>query len=120
MITLSMGFKKPETGDRGATVFTALEDNITKCNEIAERIDPKSTVRATVSLLPGSWVAVAGQTGSYSQVLTAPSGYTIDGSNIKFYRLAGSECHPTVTKLTSTTATVTIGNNTDSLVTLWS
>lgn len=121
MQTLSKGYKRPETGDRGQTVFDALEDNITLANSHQHngtdgvKVAPKDLDRTTQTLLAASWVAVAGQAGTYKQTITAPGGYTIDDSHLKFYRTGGSECHPTVIKLTATTAEVHIGNNTDEL-----
>ena len=33
MLTLSHGYEKPETGDKGSVFFPALEDNIQKLND---------------------------------------------------------------------------------------
>lgn len=62
MITLSKGFKKPESGDFGDVWFPALEDNIQQLNDHAhdgvdsEKIDSQNLTATTVTALVGSFV----------------------------------------------------------------
>lgn len=117
--TLTYGMKKPIAGERGSTVFTALEDNITRADAHSHngtdsaRLNPKDFSKTHTTLASGDWVAVAGQTGTYRQLLTVPSGYSVDDAIMKFYLSAtGHPIYPSVEKASSTTAYVYINDNT--------
>lgn len=120
--TLTYGMKKPIAGEQGDTVFSALEDNITRADSHSHngtdsaQLDPKNFAKTVTTLASASWVAVSGQTGTYKQTLTVPTGYTVDGAIMKFYVGSGSEAgnliYPSVKKLSSTTADVYINDNT--------
>lgn len=120
--TLSNGYKVPSRGERGDAVFDALEDNIQRTNDHthdgvnSERLDPADFAKTTTTLALASWSAVAGQTGTYRQLLTIPAGYTLDACIPKFFVGSGGEAgniiYPTVEKQSSTTAYVYINDNT--------
>lgn len=82
MLTLSYGFKKPQTGDQGAVWFPALELNFQKLNDHTHdgsnsaKLTPLSSVVATGSAPSGSWVLVAA--GTYRQLVTTPAGILFD------------------------------------------
>lgn len=114
--TLSFGYKQPVTGDKGATVFNALNDDVTQLNSHdhdgtdSDRIDCYDNRRGTVAVTSGSWVA-SGQL--YRKLVTFPAGFsTANGSDfgkavIKFFlnggTLAGMEVNPTIEKVSVTT-----------------
>jgi hypothetical protein len=80
MLTLSYGFKKPQTGDKGSAFFPALEDNIQQLNDHTHdgsdspRLDTSSVEALTSSVPAGSWVAQGD--GVYRQLVTMPGGIT--------------------------------------------
>lgn len=116
--TLTYGRKKPISGERGATVFTSLEDNITRDDAHSHngtdsaRLNPKDFSKTHTTLASGSWVAVAGQTGTYRQLLTLPAGYTLLDVVPKFYISTGTIIYPSVEYVSATTAYVYINDNT--------
>ena len=116
MITLTYGFKLPETGDSGAALFTALEDNITRVDgHTHDGVDsptlpPQSIVGVTQTISSASWVA-SGATGHYRQQVTVPAGFDFDGVQISFRTAAGSYIHPTVEKVSDTQYYVYTTNN---------
>jgi hypothetical protein len=92
--TLSFGYVRPNTGDKGATVFTALEDNITQLNDhkhdgvTSDRIDSFNLRRDTVTVPNTGWSA-SGEL--YRQLVTFPAGFTVSNGSewgnvsIRFY-----------------------------------
>lgn len=82
MLTLSYGFKKPQTGDKGNVFFPALEDNIQQLNDHSHNgvdsapISVAYLTKSSQSILAAAWVAVAGHTGTYRQEVTMPAGIT--------------------------------------------
>ena len=115
--TLSHGYKKPSTGDRGSVWFANLEDNITLSNSHdhdgtdGEAIAAKYITKATDSVAAGSWVAVAGQAGTFSQTKTLPSGYLMATTQIHFLDPNGHPLMLSVEKASATTYTVFINDN---------
>lgn len=63
MLTLSFGYKLPETGDKGDVFFPALEDNIVRLNGhdhdgVNSSVLPSTSFAPTViTLLAANWVA---------------------------------------------------------------
>lgn len=107
MQTLSYGYLKPESGDRGAALFTALEDNIERVNDHTHNgtdsapLTAQSIVGITQSILAGSWVAF-GATGHYRQLVTLPAGFDFDLVQIGFRTTAGAVILPTVERVSDT------------------
>lgn len=60
-VTLSNGYKQPETGDRGNTFFPDLEDNIQRVNDHthngtnSEKLTAQSIEVSTFTINPGDW-----------------------------------------------------------------
>lgn len=108
MQTLSYGYLKPETGDKGTTLFTALEGDIQRLNDHTHNgtdsasLPAQSISAVTQTILSAAWVA-SGATGHYRQLVTCASGFTIDATNIGFRSVAGHIIFPTVEKVTATT-----------------
>jgi hypothetical protein len=120
--TTTYGYKMPTRNDRGDEVFDALEANITRSDihthdgSNGAQINPKDLSKTTTTLALASWAAVAGQTGTYRQLLTVPSGYTVDASVIKCFVGSGADAGDvlflTIEKESATTAYVYINDNT--------
>jgi hypothetical protein len=120
--TTTHGLVKPATGDRGSLFWPALADAIQRLNDHthngsdAEYINASVITKTTNTLVAASWSAVSGQPGTYSQVETVPLGFTVDGSCPKFMVGSGSDAgailYLSTAKLTSTTYTVYINDNT--------
>jgi len=86
MTTLSYGYKRPATGDKGSVWFPALEDNITRLNghnhdgSNSVALTPVAVTKFTSTISAASWVDDGG--GNYSYVVTVPAG--ISGASSPF------------------------------------
>lgn len=113
MLTLSNGFKKPETGDKGRTVFDAIGDNFTQLNSHthngvdSEPIAASAITKGTVAVDATSWVSHA-DSGLYRKSFTFPGTHTHGSAAIRCFfdggTFDGLECFPTIEKINSTTA----------------
>lgn len=122
MITTTMGYKKPQTGDRGSTYFPALEYNIDRQDSHKHdgtdgvQINPKDLNHQVTSISSASWAAVAGQAGTYSQTITMPTGYTMDLSLLQVWINGspddGARIFPSIVKASSNTFTIYVNDNT--------
>lgn len=127
MQTLSYGYFKPETGDRGTTLFTALEDNIQRLNDHNHdgnnsSLLPAQNIQASSqTILAAAWDGTGLPTGHYRQLVTVVAGFTFDGTNIGF-RVSGnsgSYIYPTVERVTNTTFYVYTTDNTLDFVAIY-
>lgn len=116
-ITLSYGYKKPTTGDKGSTWFQDLEADIQQLNDHDhDGVDsaPISSINITSTqqaLSAASWVSVSG--GTFRQLVTIPGGKTYDNSFILFRNTADkSQMFLGVEKASNTTYYVYINDNT--------
>lgn len=122
MQTLSNGVKKPENGDKGSTVFSALNGNADILNDHTHNgtnseLIPFANIAESrysdskVNLPTASWVAGA---RGFSQTVTCPGTITLDKVDLRFRVRAGSLQHqwvyPTV-EPTSLTSFVVIVND---------
>jgi len=88
MITLSYGVDKPQSGDRGAVYFPALEDGLQYLNDHAHDgitgapIPATNVVPVTQSVLAANWVAYVD--GIYRQALTVPNGKLFSAVSVSF------------------------------------
>lgn len=125
MQTLVYGLKKPESGDAGDTLFTALEDNITQLDAhthdgVTSPPLPAQSIASTVQTISsGSWASYGGPTGFYRQSVTVPAGFDFDEVNISFRTTAGAIIYPTVEKITDTTYYVYTTDNTINFVAVY-
>ena len=107
MLTLTYGFKKPQSQDKGPVVFPALEQNIQQLNDHTHNgtdsapLAPASTLAVTQVLTPAGWVATA-IPGLFSRVVTAPAGINLNNVQMSFRLSDGSVFLPTVRVLSST------------------
>lgn len=116
MLTLTYGFKKPQTGDRGPTVFPAMEENIQKLNDHthdglnSSLLSSASIAAVTQTLLAGSWVSQGN--GLYKQTVTLPGALTYSATNISFeHGTTGDLLYLTVNKVSSSQYDVFINDN---------
>ena len=86
--TLSFGYKKPQTGDKGSEWFKYLEDDIQQLNDHnhdglnSAPISTRNINAETQPLSSASWVSVSG--GKYRQLVTVPNSKQFDNSIIIF------------------------------------
>jgi hypothetical protein len=107
MVTLTYGLKRPATGDQGASLFTALEDNITQLDGHTHNgtnsalLPAQSIVGVSQTISSASWIA-NGATGHYRQAVTLPAGFAFDTVTISFRTTAGAYIIPTIEKISAT------------------
>ena len=115
MQTLSYGYKRPQTGDQGSTLFQALEDNITRLNDHdhdgsdSAQLTTSSVVATTQSISSGSWSATS--QGNYRQLVTLPGSLDIDDIGIIIKNSSGHIVHATIEKVSDTTYYVYTNDN---------
>ncbi len=107
MITLSYGYKKPQTGDKGTPLFTALEDNIQRVNDHnhdgvnSPPLTAQSIQGIQATVLAANWVAF-GPTGHYRQLVTVIAGFNFDTMFISTRTSAGAYVFPTIERFSAT------------------
>ncbi len=88
--TLSYGFQKPVTGDKGSVFWPILESDIQKLNDHTHngsnsaKITAASQTAVTQAVTSGSWTLVS---GSYRQLVTLPAGLTNNGGTVDDFSL---------------------------------
>ena len=86
MLTLTFGFKKPENGDKGQTLFDALAANIQKLNDHTHNgsdssaINTGSITKITQSVAAAGWANPVD--GIYNQLVSMVSGLQFDTTTI--------------------------------------
>ena len=94
MLTLSYGYFKPETNDKGSVWFPALEDNFQRLNDHnhdgdnSSFLTPISITKMTGSIAVLDWTNDGG--GNYSVVVTVPaaiSGASSPFNDISYYNV---------------------------------
>jgi hypothetical protein len=124
MITLSRGFKKPQDGDQGDSLFTALEENVQQLNDHdhdgvnSEQLTAQSIVGIPQNILAVNWVAF-GPTGHYRQQVTIPAGFDFDTVQISFRLSTGEYVFQTVERVSDTQYFVYTIDNTLALIALY-
>lgn len=106
MLTLSFGFKKPQTNDKGPIVFPALEANWQQVNDHdhdganSKKLNAQSIQAATQTLLAANWVATSD--GNYRQLVTVAAGFDYDEVQIGFRLPTGEYIVPTTERVSDT------------------
>lgn len=109
MQTLSYGFLLPQSGDKGSSLWSALESNISRVNDhdhdgTNSAHLSASTIQSTQQAISAAnWAAYGGPTGHYRQLVTMAAGYEFDLKNVQFRTTAGEYVYPTVAKVSPTT-----------------
>jgi len=105
MQTLSYGYKLPESGDKGSTLWSALEDNITRLNGHTHNgtdsplLPVQSFILTKQSIDHANWASYSGApTGHVRQLVTMPAGFTFDDFCIDVRDTSGKKCYPTIEK----------------------
>lgn len=121
--TTTYGYKKPINGERGSVFYPALNDNFQRLNDHTHDgvnsapIPAANITKGSASILAASWVSLGG--GNYRQLVTTPSGVTVDNMIPKFFCTGGAEdghqILPSIEKVSSTTYYVYINDNTQTL-----
>lgn len=114
--TLSYGYKKPQTGDKGSTFFPDLEADIQQLNDHnhngsnSAQLTIQAIAVTTQSLLSAAWSATSG--GTYKQTVTMPGSLTYDAVGMEF-RITSSKhvIYPTIEKVTSNTYDIYTNDN---------
>lgn len=119
--TLSKGYKKPATGDRGSSFYPNLEDNIELSNSHkhngvdGEKINVKDLVVSSQTISSASWGSDLGGS-TYRQLVTLPTGITFDDMIVKFQISGGGDdgvqISPTLVKASSNTYYIYVNDNT--------
>lgn len=117
MLTLGYGYKLPQAGDKGSTLWQALEDNITRLN--GHNHDGVNSAKLSVqnfqstkqTILAAAWVA-ATSPGHYMQVVTIPAGFTYDDFVIDFRDATGRKIYPGISRIDNTSYTIFTLDNT--------
>lgn len=119
MQTLSYGYKKPQTGDKGSVFFPALEDNFQRLNDHdhdginSKKLSSTSVTSYPQSLLAANWVGVGD--GLFRQLVTCPSTILVDEQNMRFQIASGAKSghffHPSVEKVSANTFYVYINDS---------
>ena len=121
--TLSNGYIKPETDDTGDTYFSNLEDNIQTVNDHDHTGGAKGgqlLTPTTQTISSGSWTDAGNDTFTQTiDVTSANAAFTYDALGIEFRLSDGTAIYPTVTKLSSTTYSISINDNTQSLTAIY-
>ena len=123
MQTLTYGFKKPETNDRGPTVFPALEANIQQLNDHnhdganSAKLTSASIVSVPQIILAADWVSDGG--GNFHQNVSMLPGYDYDQVTISFRDPSGSYIYPTVTRISSIIVRVTTNDSASAMTLIY-
>lgn len=119
--TLSYGFVKPQTGDRGSVFFPDLEDDIQQLNDHSHngtnsaKLTAAASAAVSQAISSASWSSLGA--GMYRQTVTIPASLTGNGGvyesfNIQFLNAAnGRQLLLSREKVTSTTYYLFINDN---------
>lgn len=122
MDTLSYGYQRPANGDTAATWMPALRANVTKLNDHnhdgsnSAALTPNAIEKYSHTKLAAGWSSAGG--GNYTQTITVPTGITeINDFIPKFINNSTGELlYLSMTRLTATTYSVAINDNTIDLL----
>lgn len=116
MLTLSYGFLKPQTGDKGSVWFPALEADIQQLNDHNHNgvnsapIQSSSIVATTQALSSAGWVSVGG--GLFRQLVMMPGAMQYDNFFINAkLTTSGAQYFPTIEKVTANTFYIYVNDN---------
>lgn len=116
MLTLTYGYKKPQSNDKGPIVFPAMEANIQQLNDHnhdganSSKLPAKSIVGEEDTIDSASWVSVGN--GLYRQLVTVLAGYDYDLTPMSFRLQNGDYVYPSVERVDSTQYYVYTNDNT--------
>lgn len=114
-VTLSNGYIKPETGDRGSTWFPALESNIERVNSHnhdganSEKLTSEAIEALSVTINPGDWSLQAN--GLYRALVNMTGSLEFDNKGIEL-RAGNHVIYGDIEKVTNNTFYVYVNDNT--------
>lgn len=124
MLTLTYGYKKPQTNDKGPIVFPAMEGNIQQLNDHSHNgadstlLTTASVVGINQTILSGAWALVAN--GIYKQTVTLPGSLLYDKIHISHHASStGHLLYLTVEKVSANSYDVYINDNTLGLLAVY-
>ncbi len=88
MLTLSYGYKKPQTNDRGSVFWSALEFDIQRLNDHTHngtnsaKLTAASSMAVTIALASADWASIGG--GLYRQLATISGSVLFADAAIQF------------------------------------
>lgn len=111
MQTLTYGFKKPETGDKGTVFFPALEDNVDRLDSHSHngtnspKLSSENVDAYAQTIGAGSWASIG--TDSYRMLVTMPVTLEFDKCTMLFLinsgAASGQVFYPTVSRQSANT-----------------
>lgn len=111
MLTLTYGYKKPETNDKGPIVFPALEQNIQQLNDHNhDGANSRKLTSASIDSIPqiilaANWVSLGG--GNYHQQVPLLPGYDYDLVTLSFREpVTGAYLYPSILKVSASVADI--------------
>lgn len=114
-ITLSFGYIKNQTGDKGSVFFPDLEFNIQRINDHthngvnSSKLTNAAIDSATQNILAAAWVLVSGE---YKQTITVPAGVNLSKHYPRFKNTTtGEVLFLSIIILTDSTYEVFINDN---------
>lgn len=121
MQTLSYGYKKPQTGDKGTPLFTALAEDIQRVND--HNHDGVNSPPLTAQSIQGiqatvpaaNWVAF-GPIGHYRQLVTVVAGFNYNTMFISVRTVTGEYITPTIERFSATQFYIYTTDNTQDFV----
>lgn len=121
MQTLAYGIKLPELDDDSAIFFPALEGNISQwATHNHDGVNSAILPAKTQAISHTSWAALAGFTGTYTQTVTMPTGYSFDTCSILIKLANGSVIYPSIARTSATQYVITINDNSLDLTAVYS
>src|SRR5882672_8010786 len=124
MITLTYGFKVPETNDKASVVFPALEANFTRLDSHdhdgtnSKKLTGSAKESTVVAVSSASWGADLGG-GYYKQTVNVPTGIDYDSGTVEVRLSTGERIYPRVVKVSGAQADIYVSDNTLNLVVLF-
>lgn len=124
MQTLSNGYLKPDSGDRGNVFFPALENNIQRLNDHthngsnSEKLTSEALVALldSTSLVPANWTLHS--SGLYRAPVVMPGSTVFDTTTVSL-RLNGKPLYGDIEKLTINTFYVYVNDPSISVTVLY-
>ena len=115
-VTLSFGYKKPVTGDKGSVFYPALEDNITRVNgHTHDGVDSAQLTAASIIGISDTILAAShtdNGNGNYSQVVNMPVGLEYDDYSMTFRDAStGDQLLLSTEKESTSTYTIRVNDN---------
>lgn len=112
MLTLTKGYKKPQTPDTGDVFFPAMEQNIQQLNDHNhDGVNSQVLAVTSQNILSGAWVAAPIGGGLFRQTVTVPTGFSYDSVSMWFRLSTGEFVYPSIERISSSQYFIYTNNN---------